>query len=339
MDQFRIDRRDGLPGSTESPAIRVRIAVPMSLQQPNRTQPVSYRTNLLLFILTFLTTLIFGAYYQIDFMMSRPIALGVFEFLGRLFAHPLYLLYGLPFSFTLLIILLSHEMGHYLACRYYGIVATLPFFIPGPISPVGTFGAFIKIKSPITNKKALFDIGIAGPLAGFIMAVPAMAIGLAASHICEPSRIPAPGSEVDVMGVPLVYKILVLFFPQFNHDIIAFHPIWFASWFGLLATALNLFPIGQLDGGHILYAVVGRRFRWLTRIFWACTIFLGVLVSSHWLAWSLLTLILGLDHPPTWDERDPIGRGRLILFFVAILIFVLSFMPAPISRQVFQTFR
>ncbi|MEW6368128.1 MAG: site-2 protease family protein [Acidobacteriota bacterium] len=263
--------------------------------------------------------------------MNGPMGLGPFEFVQRLMMHPRYLLYGLPFSFTLLGILFSHEMGHYMACRYYGIRATLPYFIPVPFGPIGTFGAFIKIKSPIMSKKALFDVGIAGPIAGFVMAVPAMVVGIWASRVVDLSAM--VGGYAEVYGEPLLYQMLArLILGDVKGDVFL-HPIAFAAWFGCLATAFNLFPIGQLDGGHILYSVIGRRFRYLSRFFWWCTIAIGAWLWPGWLFWAFLTLMLGLDHPRTWFENDSLGTGRMILFLLAVLMFILCFIPVPISIQ------
>jgi len=323
---------DSSPGPRDSAPIIHWVAVAPrapALAQPPRP---TYRLNLLLFVLTVLTSLVSGAYYQISFSRSKPIPIGQGEFLLRLIDQPSYLLYGLPFCFTLLGILFAHEMGHYLACRYHGIVSTLPYFLPAPFGPVGTFGAFIKIKSPITNKKALFDVGIAGPIAGFVLAVPAMVIGLASSRVVDPSQMVPEGWAVEVIGEPLLYKIIALFVAPPGGDIYL-HPIAFAAWFGLLATALNLFPIGQLDGGHILYAVLGRWHRYISRGFWAVTLVLAATHWPGWFVWGLLTFLLGLDHPRTWDEHESIGRGRFVLFLVALAIFVLCFVPAPISLQ------
>ncbi|MBI2841206.1 MAG: site-2 protease family protein [Acidobacteria bacterium] len=297
------------------------------------SQRPRYGLHIVLFLLTVLTTLFAGAESQISFVTQQSGPLNPFDVTVKLLQHPSYLIYGLPFSFTLLGILFSHEMGHYIACRYYGINATLPFFIPMPFGPVGTFGAFIRIKSPITRKKALFDIGIAGPIAGFVMTVPALIIGVYAARAIDLSPLYGKGYEIYYYGEPLLYRAVAFLFQRGVEGELMLHPIGFAAWFGLLATAINLLPMGQLDGGHILYAVTGRHFRVLSRVFWILTLAGGVL-SIGWIIWALLIrFVVGLDHPPTYDEDEPIGTARMVLFCVAIAIFILCFMPVPIWRE------
>src|SRR6202030_1767126 len=171
---------------------------------------------------------------------------------------------GLWYSATILAILGCHEMGHYLACRYYDVDASLPFFLPAPLLLTGTFGAFIRIREPIPTKRMLFDIGIAGPIAGFVVAVPALFIGLWMSRLVQ---LPPDFSGVS-LGEPLLFKLASQLVWGTTADTVSLnlHPIGFAAWFGLLATALNLFPIGQLDGGHISYAVLGRRSSYVTLV-------------------------------------------------------------------------
>lgn len=235
---------------------------------------------------------------------------------------------SLLYAFVLLLILTAHEMGHYLACRHYGISVTLPFFIPAP-TLIGTMGAFIKIRDPITRKRRLFDIGAAGPLAGFILALPALAIGLALSKV-----VPAlPRGEAILFGEPLIVKLFGWAFLRSagpGLDVIL-HPVAFAGWVGVLVTALNLFPMGQLDGGHISYAVLGPKSRRLAQAFLVLFAIMGVFFWLGWLVWALLILVLGLKHPRVWDEPSPLGRGRTILAFGLIVIFILSFIPAPVQ--------
>ena len=199
-------------------------------------------------------------------------------------------------------------MGHYLTCRRYGIEATLPFFIPAP-TLIGTMGAFIRIKSPITRKRQLFDVGAAGPLAGFALALPALAIGLALSKTV-PSL---PREGTIFFGDPLLLKILGRSprqkSPRPGYDLII-HPVAFAGWVGALVTALNLFPIGQLDGGHIAYALFGTRARTLGRVFLAAFVVMGVFLWAGWLLWAGLILIIGTRHPRTWDDEASIGTDE-----------------------------
>jgi membrane-associated protease RseP (regulator of RpoE activity) len=240
--------------------------------------------------------------------------------------HPMSLLPGLPFSLTLLTILLAHELGHYLTCKHYGIDASLPYFLPAP-TLIGTLGAFIRIRSAIYSKKQLFDVGIAGPLAGFAFVIPALGIGLAYSKV-----IPGIALRGDVVfGTPWIMRILEMaVFPGVPTTDIYLHPIARAAWAGIFATALNLLPIGQLDGGHILYAFIGDRHRRLSLVLLALLIPLGVFVSYTWLPWAVLLFFFGLRHPRIYDSAD-MGPGRKKLGLLALIIFIISFTPAPIS--------
>lgn len=235
---------------------------------------------------------------------------------------------SLAYALVLAAILLAHEMGHFLTCRRYGLNATLPFFIPAP-TLIGTMGAFIKIKSPIRTKHQLFDIGIAGPLAGFALALPALAYGLSLSKVV--SNIPEEGTII--FGEPLLLKILgALFFPHLpaGADIVL-HPVAFTGWVGILVTALNLFPIGQLDGGHILYSIFGEKTRKLTPFFLMVFIIMGIFFWIGWFLWALLLSFLGLKHPQILDESSKLSRGRRILAVVVLIIFILSFIPDPVK--------
>ncbi len=251
-------------------------------------------------------------------------------------AHPSRILQGVPFSLTLITILLAHEMGHFLACRYYGIRCTPPFFIPLPITFAGTLGAFIRIKSPFQHKRALFDVGIAGPLAGFAFVVPALIIGVAYSTLG-----PKTGAhDALFFGEPLIFRLvgkLVLGYRPATQDMFA-HPIAMAAWFGLLATSLNLFPIWQLDGGHITYALLGRERQKRVSIFAAIALMLVSFVGWPYLSYLLfagLILFLGMRyrfyHPPTLCEEDPLGTPRTVLGVLAFVILAVSFTPVPIS--------
>ena len=250
-----------------------------------------------------------------------------------LFSDPLFWLRGLWYSLTVLAILGCHEMGHYLACLRYGVDVTRPYFLPAPLPLTGTLGAFIRIRSRIPNKIALFDIGIAGPLAGFVVAVPALFIGLWLSRV---DRLPADASNLMELGEPLFFRFAawVVWGDVADGYTINMHPMAFAAWFGLLATALNLFPISQLDGGHISYAVFGRRSTAITMVMIGVAVGL-TFVSSSWIAWTVLLVIMivtmGPRHPPTLDEDEPLDRGRLILAAVALAILVGCFTPAPIG--------
>jgi membrane-associated protease RseP (regulator of RpoE activity) len=238
---------------------------------------------------------------------------------------------GAAYSVAILAILGAHEMGHYLACRYYRVDASLPYFLPmPPPMPTGTLGAFIRIREPIPGKRALFDIGIAGPIAGFLVAVPVMLIGISLS---EQVRI-EPGTVW--LGEPLLLKAAVWMIHGTLQDgyTIATHPIAFAAWFGLLATAINLFPIGQLDGGHISYAVLGARSTQVTIAGVGALIGLSF-VSSAWVVWAVLTTImlfaLGPRHPRTVDEDVPLDVTRLWFAAFALVMLIVCFTPVPIE--------
>jgi len=245
-----------------------------------------------------------------------------------------YFVQGLAYSFALMTILLSHEMGHYFASRHYGIPATLPYFIPFPLSPFGTFGAIIKMKGIITDKRALFDIGVAGPLAGFIVAVPFVVLGIKWSTV----EVIGPGTPFVQLGDPLIFRIFQHFLigelPP-GHDIVL-HPFGYAGWVGLFVTALNLLPVGQLDGGHVLYAVFGERSKW---VFMAVIVALGltaIFYNPGWLLLVILLIIFGMRHPEPLDTETPLDGPRKALAFVILLIFLLSFTPAPFPQMNFD---
>jgi membrane-associated protease RseP (regulator of RpoE activity) len=223
-------------------------------------------------------------------------------------------------------------MGHYVACRWYNVRATLPFFIPAPIG-VGTFGAFIKIKSPIPSRRALFDIGIAGPLAGFVFAVPAAMIALYFAQGAPP--FPLTG-EFPIFHDPPLFLLLGRLF-HLPRDL-ELNPVYLASWVGLLVTSLNLLPVGQLDGGHVIYALFGwRGHRWIARVIYLSVV--GLAVYSYfrggWMGWIvyavLLTLMLRVGHPPVMDEVEPLGLGRQLVAVIGLIVFLLCFMPFPIT--------
>ena len=288
-----------------------------------------YWLHLLLLAITVVTTTAVGARMAENFAADRPVFspedMGAIIEMGT---DPSRWLAGLPFSITLLGILLTHEFGHYIACWLYRIDASLPYFIPAP-TLIGTFGAFIRIRSPIYTKRALFDVGIAGPIAGLVVMLPALAIGLAYSKV-----IPGIADSGElVFGVPLLESLMAwLVFPGTPASDIYLHPIARAAWVGALATALNLLPIGQLDGGHILYSFVGKWHRRLSRLFVLALVPLGLFGPSgsrQWLVWAALLFFLGTRHPSIQDAT-PLGPGRRKLAILALLVFLLCFTVAPV---------
>jgi membrane-associated protease RseP (regulator of RpoE activity) len=292
--------------------------------------------QIVLFALTLLTTTFAGGchyyFFEIDLATADlPQLAG--PSLSDAFLTPIFYLHGLWYSLTILAILGCHEMGHYYACIRYDVIATRPFFLPAPLI-TGTLGAFIRIKSRIPNKIALFDIGIAGPLAGFAVAVPALFIGLLLSRV---DRLPVDTSNLSELGEPLLFKFAAwLIFGQVADGYsINMHPVAFAAWFGLLATALNLFPISQLDGGHISYAVLGERSTIVTILMVGVAVFLATL-SLSWIVWTGLLLVmiftLGPRHPPTLYDDEPVGSGRVWLAVLAMVILAVCFTPVPIGE-------
>lgn len=254
---------------------------------------------------------------------------------AAVWTDPELLALGFSFSLPVLAILLCHELGHYVACRRYGLPATPPFFLPAPFG-VGTAGAFIRIRAPIRSKRELFDVGIWGPLAGFAALVPFLLAGIARSRpaALDAAPLEAAGGLLLVPGDCLAVRLVARWFhgPLPDGAVLDLHPFALAAWFGLLATAINLLPLGQLDGGHILYAVTGRLQRRLALPLWLALGLAGLTVWSGWLVWSVIVLFMRLYHPPVRDETTPLGTGRRLLALVALAIFVLSFMPVPLRE-------
>ena len=310
-----------------------------------------WRLHTALLILTSITTTLAGvALAAPDFTPTEPPLSGVLDYLLYL---PLALLYysvdlvkyaltherplvdGIRFSVSLLAILFSHEMGHYLACRYYRVDATLPFFIPAPPAFLaGTFGAFIKIRSPIPTRRALFDIGLAGPLAGFVVAIPLSVVGvLMVGPPIEPSQI---GHTIYFNDPPL-FRLLAWLFGVPLDPNSPINPYYMAAWIGLLVTSLNLTPVGQLDGGHGIYALFGARAHGLIgRIAFVTAVILAILgfwwhrSPSGVLFAIMLGVILRLPHPQP-ATMEPLGTKRVAIALLTLIVYALCFWPFPIT--------
>lgn len=286
------------------------------LKKANRKlTPKQKKLSFFLFFITFLTTTFVGAF---DYASFYSLKLKVFDLR--------FWIGGLWYSLPLMTILASHEMGHFLTATYYGIDCTPPYFIPAP-TLIGTFGAFIKIKSPFLSKKELFDVGIAGPLAGFVVAVPVLIIGV---FLSKPAGHLINSKQVITFGEPLLYKLIVFLRYGTTKIDLMLHPMGFAGWIGLLITALNLLPVSQLDGGHISYAVFGKNSFYIAYGLGFVLLILSMFYSG-WIVWLILLIILGLKHPRFFFESEPLDRTRKILALVALIIFILSFIPIPVK--------
>ncbi|HXH08290.1 MAG TPA: site-2 protease family protein [Alphaproteobacteria bacterium] len=280
-------------------------------------------THLILFMVTLMTTTFYGALHHDVNLLEDP-----WQFYR-----------GLPFSLTLLAILGTHEFGHYLMSRYHGVAVTLPYFIPAP-SFIGTFGAFIRIKSIVPDRRALFDIGVAGPIAGFVVAVPAIVVGLSLSEVKPAADLTGLGLGSSLLFNGLVQAVLGVT-PE-AYDVIL-HPIAFAGWIGLFVTALNLIPAGQLDGGHIVYSLCGRWHRWVTLLCLFALVPLGWFWPGWWV-WAFVVfwvsgahvawrqgLRYAFLHPPLLNETAPLTVAQKMVAAVALVIFLLTFPPVPFT--------
>ncbi|MBZ5720802.1 MAG: site-2 protease family protein [Acidobacteriia bacterium] len=302
-----------------------------------------YWLHAALLLATVFTTLVVGARMQFNFQHNQPAfyadddSLPIFPLSWAL--HSGNLRMGIPFSGALMLILLAHEMGHYLYCRYYGVSATLPFFIPFP-TLIGTLGAFIRIRSPIRSRAMLFDIGIAGPIAGFVVAVAVLFLALGFSKIA-PAFL--TGTSVEP-NYPLIFFVVhgLLAALGLGHGTaglplgrVLIHPTAIAAWVGMFATALNLLPGGQLDGGHIVFSLAPRTHRLVSRVTIAALLPLAYFCWAGWLVWAVLLRISGMRHPMV-PELPGIAGGRRWLAVLALLMLVLTFTPAPFAHSSLQ---
>jgi membrane-associated protease RseP (regulator of RpoE activity) len=320
---------DSAPAETLSPVVAAWDLPPNPYWEnlEARRQRRSLAIAILLFVLTLISTLAVGVQFASSYSSGRtPNVNDLFSNYAALLTHPQLLLAGVPFAFTLIGILLAHELGHFFACRYYGISASYPYFIPAP-TLIGTLGAFIRIRSTIYNRKALFDVGLAGPVIGFLFAVPALAIAIFYSRVVPFSAASTP----TVFGHPLVMRLLAAALrPSVRFQDLLLHPVGQAAWVGLFATALNLLPAGQLDGGHILYSVAGKYHKKITLGVALLLIPLGFIFWYGWIMWSVLLLAIGFRHPPLLNRWEKLDRTRLLWAAIAVLMFILCFMPMPV---------
>jgi Zn-dependent protease len=269
--------------------------------------------NLLLFLATVCTVTLVGA---------------LNEGYNPLQDSPFGLLSGAPFALALLTILVTHELAHFLVARAHGMKTTLPYFVPIPLPPVGTFGAVIKMESPIKDRKTLFDIGISGPLAGLVVSMIVYVVGLRLSEIVALSQ-PPPGTYYLGSGILVEWITNLVLGPLPEHLDVLFDPIAFAGWFGIFITAMNLIPISQLDGGHIGYAFFGEKHRWVAALIFVGLLLLG-LFSTLWLFWGFLVLMLGgLRHPPPLNDITPLDTKRKLLAILSFALLLLIFTPRP----------
>lgn len=276
--------------------------------------------NIALFIITIITTILAGTMLE----NKNP------------FTNPSDIVAGLPFSITLLLILGSHEMGHYIFAKRHKVIVSLPYFIPAP-TMIGTFGALIKMRSPIRDKKALIEIGAAGPIAGFLVAIPAYIIGLKLSQILPAENL----KDGIILGDSLITKLLThLVYPEIPAGQELFiSSVGFAAWIGFLVTMLNLLPVGQLDGGHILFAVLGKIHKKVGYIVLAGITILGIVLtffagtpSYNWLVWALLVFFfIKVKHPPVYNSHLPIPTGHIFICLFSLFIFIVTFIPVPFN--------
>ena len=317
-----------------------------------KPKPSNPWINLILFIFTGISVIFAGTLFEYRGPLTTD--------LNELLPHLLPTLYrGIAFAASLLAILLAHEFGHYLAARYHRSAVTLPYFIPFPFSPFGTMGAFIQLKEPPKNKRILLDIGIAGPLAGLVVAIPLLFLGL---YLSQTDKLPlflAQGQAISLEGNsllylmmkfiifgnwlpapaslsginPLIYWLRYFFTGQpipYGAIDVVLHPVAWAGWAGLLVTALNLIPAGQLDGGHILYALFGKKSRIILPFVMVALIIMGTVWSGWWL-WAFLIFLLGRSHAEPLDQITQLDPRRKVLAVFGLVVFVLVFTPIPLS--------
>lgn len=306
----------------------------VTMQIPPRSTLRQYALPTLLLVASVITTTAVGARFMQNFLDGLPTFAQDSDLWPWpwLFHHPSNFLLGLPFSVALLAILLTHEFGHYFACRAHGIEATLPLVLPAPTLS-GTVGAVIQIRDRIPDRLALMDVGVYGPLAGYLVSLVVVIIGFllsgfAPGHVAPPQSIIGFGNSLTLT---LTHSALAAINPGTPSFAIANrHPVLVAGWIGLFITSLNLIPAGQLDGGHILYAVSPRIYRTVSRILPYLLITAGIVFWVGWILWGLVLLLPAMRHPRV-SPRLPLGRRRLILSALSLVVLVLTFSAAPFS--------
>lgn len=280
-----------------------------------RPKPSDPRINLILFLITLASVLTVGALNEGASLLTDLSSITL----------------GFPFAFSFLAILGAHEFGHYFVARYHKVAVTLPYFLPFP-TLWGTLGAFIQLRSPTKTRKELFDVGVAGPLAGLVVAIPILIIGLSLSEV---TPLPAEGGYF-LEGNSIFYWLTKFFIfgqslPHNGVDV-TLHPMAWAGWSGLFVTVLNLLPVGQLDGGHVAYVLFGRFANRLGFIMMGGMVLLGIFLWRGWLFWAFITfMLIGVGHPPPLNDLVPLGGKRKMLAYLIIVIFLLLFMPAPLT--------
>ena len=283
-----------------------------------------------LLLLTLLTSLVAGAHFASAYAHNQAASFDTFFETFRLaYHHPSFLFNGVPFAITLLTILLAHELGHYFACRHHHIHSSYPFFIPAP-TLIGTFGAFLLIRSPIRSTRALFDVGASGPLVGFLVALPALAYGVLHARVIP--ELASDGNADLIFGVPLILKLMTAALqPNAHASDLLLNPVGRAAWVGLFATALNLLPVGQLDGGHIVRSVSPRAHRLVTLFLPLVLVLLGVFLWRGWLLWAMILLGLRFFRMAPIYDPTPLDPNRRFGAFLALVVFLLCFMPSPLQ--------
>jgi membrane-associated protease RseP (regulator of RpoE activity) len=311
---------------------------PWRYQWPSDSVRVGYRSYsspsslllaIALFFVTLVTSLIAGAHFAAAYAHNQSASFDAFVQMFRIaYRHPAALLAGFPFALTLLTILLAHELGHYYACRHHHIRSTYPFFIPGP-TLIGTFGAFILIRSPIRSARALFDVGASGPFVGFVVALPALVYGVLHAKII-PSFTSDSTSDV-IFGTPLILQLVsAVVHPNANVGDLLLHPVGRAAWVGLFATALNLLPVGQLDGGHIVRSVSPRAHRIISLLLPIALVPLAIWQWPGWYFWAALLLGLRFFRSAPIYDPTPLDPNRRFGAAIALIVFILCFMPKPL---------